>query len=385
MNLKPQDTTKRNKILTFILAIVDLATFFFIFFMYKYDNIFLFVLEFIGLFILSFIISTTFHELGHLLFGLALGYKFVYFQSLFLSISKREGKFKFRIGLSKLFGQCLLSFDKDIDDMNFSYYLYGGSIFNLSLFIASFLHFILGYALYDNFHIFSLILALINFSLYLNNGIALNSGGIYNDTLNIKLMRESKAYRYAIFNQLKIEESIHNSKLINEFDEDLLNNQSYSIPYNIPNGFILILLRTMKKVENKENDPFEEIKCVHNYISYYPKMYRRSIYMLLLYHNLINDIGYKWIISIKENQNITKSKTFSDPILVLNRSLIAFKENALSKDEVIENINKTKKAIDSNTFSKVEKEFYQNLNNLTLEYLLNKELEGKTYENESSN
>ena len=106
----------------------------------------------------------------------------------------------------------------------------------------------------------------------MNNGIALNSGGIYNDTLNIKLMKESKAYRYAIFNQLKIEESIHNSKLINEFDEDLLNNQSYSIPYNIPNGFIFILLRTMKKVKNKENDPFEEIKCVHNYISYYQRI-----------------------------------------------------------------------------------------------------------------
>lgn len=369
MKDEERNTNKINIFISIISIILLFLVSFLTFFFGNDGDYFITVLKFLGYMVLSFIISLIAHETGHLLFGLATGYKLLYFQILFLKLERIEGKLRLRFIVPKLLGQCLLSFDKDSRAMEYSFYMYGGSIMNLSLLLASLLAFLVGFFVYSNFHIFYLTLFFVNFHLFLSNGIPLNVGNIYNDALNLKFMKKYVVIRKAIFNQLKMQEEINDNKTINEISDYIFTNGGYEIPYKISLGYTYSLLRTMKRVVNDIEDPFIEVKKIHEYINYYPAIYQNSNYVLLLFNNLINDKEYEWILKIKRNEKLFSKKDKNDPILNLDLSFIDYKNEKISLDEFKSRIQEINERIDKIDLSKVEQEFYHKLIVITNNYL----------------
>ena len=369
MKDEERNTNKINIFISIISIILLFLVSFLTFFFGNDGNYALTVLKFLGYMVLSFTISLIAHETGHLLFGLATGYKLLYFQILFLKLERIEGKLRLRFIVPKLLGQCLLSFDKDSRAMEYSFYMYGGSIMNLSLMIASISAFLVGFFVYFNFHIFYLTLFFVNFHLFLSNGIPLNVGNIYNDALNLKFMKKYVVIRKAIFNQLKMQEEINDNKTINEISDYIFTNGGYEIPYKVSLGYTYSLLRTMKRVVNDIEDPFIEVKKIHEYINYYPAIYQNSNYVLLLFNNLINDKEYEWILKIKRNEKLFSKKDKNDPILNLDLSFIDYKNEKISLDEFKSRIQEIDERIDKIDLSKVEQEFYHKLIVITNNYL----------------
>ena len=83
--------------------------------------------------ILAVFVQIILHEGGHLIFGLATGYRFVSFRIGSLTLIKEKGKFRFkRFSISGTGGQCLLSPpDKPYEQLPYFWYNAGGVLMNL--------------------------------------------------------------------------------------------------------------------------------------------------------------------------------------------------------------------------------------------------------------
>ncbi|MEX1378292.1 MAG: hypothetical protein AB1Z23_12580 [Eubacteriales bacterium] len=81
--------------------------------------------------ILSYFIGTALHELGHLVFGLIAGYKFVSFKILFFNFYDENSRIKFRVeGFRKFAGYCSM-FPKYKPIYIYWLSVFGGALFNL--------------------------------------------------------------------------------------------------------------------------------------------------------------------------------------------------------------------------------------------------------------
>lgn len=146
------------------------------------------------------------HEAGHLIFGLATGYRFVSFRVGSLTLIKENGRFRFKqFSISGTGGQCLLS-PPDVPHERLPYFWYnaGGVLMNL---IISVLTLILWIMFPDAPLAIKLILLFTFLSgifLALMNGIPMNMSGITNDAFNIILMRKDLISRKYLATQLRI-------------------------------------------------------------------------------------------------------------------------------------------------------------------------------------
>ncbi len=152
-------------------------------------------------------LSIIAHEAGHLVCGLISGYRFSSFRIFSLMMMKQEGKMVFRkFSIPGTGGQCLMMPPKDNNKPPFKLYLYGGTIANLILALIS----IPICILFGIRSFFSLIFIMIGaFSLYFafTNGIPRDVGGMSNDAMNVKLIKQDKNAREAFMKQLLISEA----------------------------------------------------------------------------------------------------------------------------------------------------------------------------------
>ena len=83
--------------------------------------------------ILAVFVQIILHEAGHLVFGLATGYRFVSFRVGNITLIKDKGRFRFkRFSISGTGGQCLLSPpDRPYKQMPYFWYNAGGVLMNL--------------------------------------------------------------------------------------------------------------------------------------------------------------------------------------------------------------------------------------------------------------
>lgn len=153
------------------------------------------------------LIQTIVHELGHLAFGLATGYKFSSFRIGSLMLKMENGKLKLcKFSLAGTGGQCLMS-PPDLVDGKLPVFLfnYGGCINNL---IISALFCINAYVHREapvEFIIYLCIIVM-GIATALTNGIPMQVGPISNDGHNaLSLGKNPKAMR-AFWLQLKINE-----------------------------------------------------------------------------------------------------------------------------------------------------------------------------------
>ena len=161
------------------------------------------------------------HEGGHLVFGLATGYKFSSFRILSWMLVREDGKLRLRhLSLAGTGGQCLMA-PPDLKDGTIPFLLYnfGGSIMNLiSCLLFGGLSLLFPRESFFNY--FFLVLVLVGAGFGFMNGIPLHLGQVDNDGANaLSLLRSREAVR-AFWIQMKVNEQISRGVRISDMPED---------------------------------------------------------------------------------------------------------------------------------------------------------------------
>lgn len=164
---------------------------------------------FLLLFVMYFgiLVQMVIHEAGHLVFGLATGYRFGSFRIMNFMWLKENNRITLKhFSLAGTGGQCLMV-PPDMADGKIPVVLYnlGGSIMNIA---ASFL-FLCSYFIIARMNFLSvtlLMFSVIGFMLGVMNGVPMRFGGIDNDGYNAySLTRDDKALR-SFWIQMKVQE-----------------------------------------------------------------------------------------------------------------------------------------------------------------------------------
>lgn len=167
-----------------------------------------------GVSVLTFLLSIPFvlffHELGHLVFGIISGYKFVSFRVFNYTMIRVDGMIKVKkFAIEGTGGQCLLTPpDIQLDKIPTTLYIAGGLIANLILLLAA----ISSLVCLDNpmaktaLFIFILTDAMV----LLINGIPMKINGLGNDAYDMLLLRRSQLSKQGFIIQLKSNALIQN-------------------------------------------------------------------------------------------------------------------------------------------------------------------------------
>jgi hypothetical protein len=161
------------------------------------------------------------HEGGHLVFGLATGYKFSSFRILSWMFVKEEGKLRIRrLSLAGTGGQCLMA-PPDLKDGTIPFLLYnfGGAIMNLcSCLLFGGLSFLFPPDSFFNF--FLLVLVLVGAGFAFMNAFPLRLGQVDNDGANaLSLLKSREAVR-AFWIQMKANEQISRGVRLSDMPEE---------------------------------------------------------------------------------------------------------------------------------------------------------------------
>lgn len=160
--------------------------------------------------LLAIFLQIILHEGGHLVCGLASGYRFVSFRILNLTLIRQNGKFRLkRYGLAGTGGQCLLTPpERPLQDIPTTLYNLGGVLFNLLTAAAAILILLTVDGMPHFLHLFLLLFGLMGIVIGLTNGIPMKLSGISNDTANMRLLRRNPASKRAMMNQLRINAAV---------------------------------------------------------------------------------------------------------------------------------------------------------------------------------
>lgn len=157
---------------------------------------------------ISIFLQIFLHEAGHLIAGLASGYRFVSFR-VFSLILVRRGKrfFIYRYSLPGTGGQCLMAPKADFRDFRYHFFMMGGVLMNLctGLLILLILFFTEVPFLVL---IFLFSLAAVGIVSFLTNAMPLKMQGLMNDGMQLRMMRGNEAYRRSVYYQLKLYEAL---------------------------------------------------------------------------------------------------------------------------------------------------------------------------------
>ena len=154
----------------------------------------------------SIFLQVLLHEGGHLVCGLATGYRFVSFRIFNLTFIRKDGKLCIkRLSLAGTGGQCLLTPpERPLEDIPTTLYNLGGVLANLLTAILAFLPLLTVDGLPYLLKFFLLMLSLIGILLAGMNGIPMKMGGIGNDADNMRLLLKDSKSKQALVTQLRI-------------------------------------------------------------------------------------------------------------------------------------------------------------------------------------
>lgn len=179
-------------------------------------------LALIAMFLVTWMAGTVIHELGHLVCGLATGYKFVSFRIGSLTFIKEKGRLvRKRFTIEGTGGQCILT-PKSVDvpeDHPYFWYYFGGGLFNLCTVVIS----AVMIALFSNKYaemIFAMF-AIVSLIQALTNLIPLKISGVLNDGYNIYLLGKSPENRKLLYNNLMLNGLQHEGMRLKDMPEKL--------------------------------------------------------------------------------------------------------------------------------------------------------------------
>lgn len=143
------------------------------------------------------------HELGHLIFGLLTGYRFVSFRIFSFMLVRSQGKWAIRrMSLPGTGGQCLMAPPvKKNGKFPFVLYNLGGILF---CGLLSLIPMIIGLSGENaEFRMLFFIFGFVSFVMNLFNAIPTNGKSMVNDATNLKMALGSDVARHALWNQLE--------------------------------------------------------------------------------------------------------------------------------------------------------------------------------------
>ncbi len=175
---------------------------------------------FIGLLAVVYWLHILLHELGHMVCGLATGYRFLSFRIFRLTIVKEQGKLHLRLlHIPGTAGQCLMAPPTDSSRRPFLWYNLGGCILNL---LTGLVALGLIFALPDIplLRLFLACFALAGLFAGLSNGIPMQSNMTCNDGMNTLWMCRDPSCVYSLYTQLRVTEALTEGKRLKEMPED---------------------------------------------------------------------------------------------------------------------------------------------------------------------
>lgn len=152
----------------------------------------------------AFVVLVFVHEAGHLVAGLATGYKFVSFRIFNLTFLRIDGKLKLKsFGVAGTGGQCLLSPpDKRLEDIPSVWYNAGGVLANI---VVLFIGIPVLFLCNNPFVIeFVAVFLMIDLLMIISNGIPMKLNGMGNDGYNLLHMQKDLKSKKSTMMQLRV-------------------------------------------------------------------------------------------------------------------------------------------------------------------------------------
>lgn len=181
-----------------------------------------FLAGFFVLFWLASLVQTVLHEAGHLVFGLATGYRFCSFTVGGLMLVRAGGRLRLRVlSLAGMGGQCLMAPPAGVrpEEIPFVWYNLGGVVMNL-LAAAVFGALVPLTARVPLLALFFFLLALVGLLFAATNGIPMRTEMIDNDGKNVASLAKSPAARRALWLQLAMNERLAQGLRLREMPEE---------------------------------------------------------------------------------------------------------------------------------------------------------------------
>lgn len=168
----------------------------------------------------AFFVQTIIHELGHLVFGLLTGYKFISFRIGSMMFIKENGKLRLKIyNVVGTGGQCLMMPPPWKENLKTVPFNLGGCVFNLLSAVIFFFMFVLSEK-GNFFALFLGMLSAVGFGIALMNGIPLQIGGISNDGRNALLLDKNPEALRAFWLQLYVNGLISKGERMRNMPEE---------------------------------------------------------------------------------------------------------------------------------------------------------------------
>ena len=171
------------------------------------------VIEVIGIpllslafFLIAIFLQVSLHEAGHLMCGLASGYRFVSFRIFSFTWIRQGGKVRMkRFSVSGTGGQCLLAPpEKPDEEIPVTLYNIGGVAMNFLTVLVALVPLVLIDDMPFLWKMFLIQFIGIGVFLGLLNGIPMKMGGIGNDAYSLRLLKQNSGTKHALVLQLRI-------------------------------------------------------------------------------------------------------------------------------------------------------------------------------------
>ena len=239
----------------------------------------IFIVTVLGL-VGSFILGVMVHELGHLVFGLATGYKFSLFRLFSFAWFKEEDKIKLTISKNFALGQCVLAPAARFEDFKFILYHLGGVLAQLLLCVLLFVFAMLTPA--DSLFRWILLLAIfLNVCLALLNLIPIKSMEAPNDCANIIEALKSKEATYALYMMFDVHHQMMNGKIISDFELETFRLSEHADLKNYLVAYLLMLRVSWFVASDEYEKALAELLSLD--LEKLPNYYRDVIMMDLVY------------------------------------------------------------------------------------------------------
>ena len=275
-------------------------------YMDDFQSFILWYIAFIITAILMYIISMMIHEIGHMIFGLLTGYKFLSIRFGSYMLIKRDNHIQLkRFSLAGTGGQCLMDPpDLKNNSLPIVFYNMGGCIMNIVVCIPAVLLLLLDLYWFIDF-ILSMFISL-NVISALMNGIPFKTAQVSNDGYNTIMLCKDIESRLSFYRQMKIAAYTHHNVRLKDIDESLFEYSKQSLTN--PLSQVVAVFKENQLMDLHEFDKAQEL------INY---LLDNCNNMLGVYkHLLINDLIYIKIINNEDPSSLlTKEhKTFRNAL-----------------------------------------------------------------------
>ena len=219
--------------------------------------------------IITAILQFALHEVGHLLFGLATGYKFSSIRIYKYALVKDDSGFHIKkFNIQGTGGQCIMTLPEDTNPTRVPFFWYnaGGVIVNVLLFAISIA--VLSYCdlgmVADSFFI---MLAITGAFIALINGIPLSFNGLCNDGRNILLLMRDKRSRHFFLRMMQVASELSRGKRLKDMPREWFED----IPVDSPKDYFLLTNRINYAALLEDLGRFDEARQVYEEINSFGK------------------------------------------------------------------------------------------------------------------